>query len=161
LKDAARSAQLDVSYQHEQTTWTALFDNAFDAMFVFDQSGTILSVNSSAETMSGYNGLDLIGQPMRLVFPDAFALDDIGGSPSSWTTSNCGTSRSPIHLIRKDGTDVPSEIIITRSFRAGRIVFVGVLRDVTQRNQVEQTEMQMKAKAEFVAAITHEVRLVS
>jgi hypothetical protein len=60
-----------------------------------------------------------------------------------------------------DGKRVPSEMTISETVRNGSTVFVGVVRDTTQRYQLERTEQQMKAKAEFAAAISHEVRSVS
>lgn len=67
--------------------YSQLLDTAPDAMVVIDRAGTIRFVNVRAETTFGYSRTDLLGRPLSLLIPIAFAR---GMGPTK-------RSSSPVH----------------------------------------------------------------
>ena len=57
--------------------------------------------------------------------------------------------------LRPDGTSVPVELTVTRVHRAGRILFVGYLRDITERRRVIA---ELRASRRRLVAVSDETR---
>ncbi|MCU1592834.1 MAG: domain S-box protein, partial [Frankiales bacterium] len=110
-----------------------------DAVFVVSTDGTIVFLNSQAETLFGYARAELLGQPIeRLVPPDCQAVHP--GHRDRYTRDahprpmGAGLDLSGM---RKDGTPFPAEISLSAIETAeGRLV-TAVVRDATERKKTQ------------------------
>jgi PAS domain S-box-containing protein len=101
---------LDEQHKQEKSTWKAMFGSAFSAMFVTDQRGIILAVPIPTVAISGYQASELVGQPVRLILPDACV-------PQSRPALESTRVKVRIEqLALKGGFRVPVEIVITEAF---------------------------------------------
>lgn len=117
----------------------AVLGTASDGIVVIDERGMIEEFNPGAERLFGYPAADILGTPVTRLMDD----DDAAGHPA-WVA---GSKQSEAHQMargreingrRSDGTLFPIEVTIGRTQITGRTVFVGVLRDISERKAMEQ-----------------------
>lgn len=124
----------------EQQLLDELVESAPDAMVVVDGAGRILLANRQTEALFGYAREQLTGQPIELLVPercrDVHTHDrrDYIDSP---VLRPMGLGRA-LHARRYDGTEFPVEISLAPLHLADGIAVAAVVRDVTDRIQVQQ-----------------------
>jgi PAS domain S-box-containing protein len=122
----------------------AILDTAIDGILTIDQLGTIMSVNGAALSIFDYSSQQLIGKSITLLMPaqnklwhDAYLVKHgITG-----ISRLLGATRE-IMGRRRDGILIPMEASVIEVQRAGRPMFIGFVRDVTQRRRTEQALRQ-------------------
>ena len=135
--------------QHQRVL--ELLDATQDAIFIFDpETLTFTYVNQGAVDQVGYSREELLGMTMLHLTPEFTEaqvrerLDPLArGEVSS-------TMFTTVHR-RRDGTDLPVEILLQVASGAGRpVAFVKLVRDITERVEAEQRRYQTE----------HELRLL-
>ena len=116
-----------------------LFEHAPDAYFLCDARGVFLDGNRAAEAMVGFPREELIGKS----FLDVAALLPVDGRPRALALLARAAARRPVGpdelvLRRKDGTSFIAEISSQPVEVDGRMVILGIARDVTARSRVEK-----------------------
>jgi PAS domain S-box-containing protein len=161
---AGAEAALHVSTAKTQEL-ESILNTATDGVLVLAGDGHILSSNSSAEALFGYDRSELEG----FHFPDLFApeseataVDYLEGLRRGDVASVLNGGREVIGLVRQGG-------MIPLFMTMGRLSdekFCAVFRDLTQWKKAEeelinarrQAEKASTAKSEFLAKISHEIR---
>ncbi|HKZ69925.1 MAG TPA: PAS domain S-box protein, partial [Anaerolineales bacterium] len=111
-----------------------------DAFIVVDADQRIRFFNSGAEKTFGYRAEEMMGQPLEVLLPERFAETHriyFRGFAASPESSRMMGSRHEIRGRRRDGTLFPAEATISKVREGDDIVFVTVLRDITERKQAE------------------------
>ena len=151
-----------------ETYFRTLLESAPDAMIIIDEDGRITIVNAQAETMFGYRREELLGQKIEALLPKRLRKRHVGhrqGFSNGPSLRPMGPDLDLIAL-RKDGTEFPVEISLS-PVSTGHGSFVSsVIRDVTDRRQMEQeiiasrqeAERANKANNAFLAAASHDLR---
>jgi len=133
---------------------TDLFAIIVDAIIVFDEQQRILLFNKGAEQIFGYAPGEVLGQQLDILLPERFVeihrrhFSEFAASPLA---SRAMGERRPICARRKNGEEFPTEAAIVKLQRAGERVFIVIMRDVTQRQQME-SELRAQAQQAAVAA---------
>ncbi len=136
--------------QHTQS----ILDNIVDGIITIDIGGIVTSFNRAAETIFGYTSGEVIGQNVSLFMPESYRTGHDGYIQNYLTTKVSriiGIGRE-VEGLRKDGTVFPMELAVSQISRQGQRVFIGVVRDITERKRLEQM------KSEFVSTVSHELR---
>jgi len=147
----------------------AVADAALDAIITIDAKGIILEFNPAAETIFGYTRDEVLGHPMAdMIIPPSLRAAHKRGLAHYQATgvSRVMNQRLEMTAMRKDGSEFPVELTITRIGSHGRPLFTGFVRDVTERvraNQdrdryVEELRQANAAKDRFLALLSHELR---
>ena len=55
----------------DQAHLTSLFENATEGIILTGRDGKMVLINPAAERMFGYNGNEIIGQPIEVLIPDS------------------------------------------------------------------------------------------
>ncbi len=119
----------------------AIVESALDCIVVMDHQGRIIEFNPAAERTFGYNRAEVIGQQMaeRLIPP---GLRDRHHRALSRYLATGERSvlgrRVEMTAMRADGAEFPIELTITDIHSGRGPVFIGFIRDVTERKQAEQ-----------------------
>jgi PAS domain S-box-containing protein len=118
----------------------AMLDVAFDSVITMDDNGIVVAANRAAERTFGYAAEEMVGRELApLIIPEA-----LREAHRSGITRYLRTGRGPIvgrrvelTAMRKDGSEFPVELVVTRPDVPGERVFYGYLRDLTARNVAE------------------------
>jgi PAS domain S-box-containing protein len=137
------------------TLFEKLFEASPDAVFVTDQTGLILRANPQAEGMFGYSYRELVGQPVELVIPERFHAVHPKHRSSYSLEPRVRAMGAGLELFgrRKDGTEIPVDIMLSPLEMPGGQLTVAVIRDVSQKKLAEQalqrSEQQFRSLFEF------------
>jgi len=115
-------------------------DNVLDAIVTIDTSATIIACNASCERIFGWEMHEMIGKNVNMLMPepfhgehDTYVRNYVQGGPPQII----GLERE-VTAVRRDGSPIPIEIGVTEMrFEKDRL-FVGILRDISERQNTEQ-----------------------
>lgn len=132
----------------------AIFDSAKDGMIVLNPSGSIESLNPSAAAMFGVPSESLLRRDIGALFeiaPDRGQIETFLRRLKANRKEHYGQIQEFVGR-RQNGTTFPLEVSVSPVHLADATLFVAVIRDISERREVEQM------KGEFVATVSHELR---
>ena len=135
---------------------TAIVNTALDAIITVDEGGTIRSINPATERIFGYGNAELVGADVNVLVADAEGDEHPGDMRRYLVTGFSdvlGAGREAVAR-RKDGTVFPIDISVSEARVDDDRMFVGLIRDITERKQVEAELQAAKTVAEEAA--THD-----
>ncbi len=138
---------------------TDLFDVIVDAVIAFDHTQHILFFNKGAEAIFGFASDEVLGRPLDVLLPERFVdihrrhFEEFAASP---VASRPMSERRPIYARHKDGREFPAEAAIAKLNRGDSWLFVVIMRDITQRQQMES---ELRARAQQIAVAAERSRL--
>jgi PAS domain S-box-containing protein len=136
-RDLSESKESEAKYR-------GLLEAAPDAMVVVNEGGEIMLLNVQAEKQFGYHRDELVGQQVTNIIPEGFTerlLADGLRSAEHALAQQIGTG---IELTgrRKDGSEIPIEIMLSPLQSAEGILVTAAIRDITERKKVEAQLLQ-------------------
>ena len=152
--------------QEEQARLAAIVESTDEAIIGNSPDGVILTWNSGAEKIFGYQAKEILGQPALRLFPPELAATEAGIVARIST----GETIPPFDTIRlrKDGSPVDVSVSVSPIMdRQGNLTGISTItRDITARKKAEAELIEMKdraeaankAKSEFLANMSHEIR---
>lgn len=150
----------DVRKANEQ--YRDLFESAADAIIGVDAAGRIALFNGQAEALFGYSRNEVIGRSVTLLMPARFQdghASKMQGFALGSVSRSLVTSPSPIAGVRKDGTEFPIEVTISKRTNGDATDFTAFVRDVTDREMTRHAlEESLRFKDKLIASISHELR---
>lgn len=147
--------QVQEALRISQARFVGILDIAGDAIISIDANQRITLFNQGAEQIFGYSAQDVIGQSLDLLIPLRFMQahrQHVNEFNRGAVQSRQMGERREIWGRRKDGTEFPAEASISKLNLEDGITFTVILRDITDRKQVE------RMKKEFVSIVSHELR---
>ena len=141
-----RTASLEQSNQRLR----AVLDNVLESIVTIDRHGIVQSVNPSTEQIFGYPADAIIGQNVDMLIPEPHqsSHDRYQESHHNTHVAKIIGTEHEVEGRHRDGTVFPMELSITEITTDGETLYVGVLRDITERKQHEaalqhaRTELQ-------------------
>ncbi|HWB49503.1 MAG TPA: PAS domain S-box protein [Stellaceae bacterium] len=119
--------------------YRAVVDTAVDAIVVIDSTGAIRSVNQATERIFGYAANELLGRNVNMLMPQPYAEEHDGYLANYLRTGTkkiIGIGRE-VAGKRKDGSVFPMDLSVGEARDGGEPIFVGVIRDITERKAAE------------------------
>ncbi len=118
----------------------SVLEVAADAILVIDEDGIVHQVNPAVARVFGYTIEELQGQRIETIMPTPYREEHarfVARYEHTGVPHIVGTIRE-VEGRRKNGELFPAELSVAESRAPGqRRVFVGIIRDVTQRKQLE------------------------
>jgi PAS domain S-box-containing protein len=161
---------MEITERHARRV-QAVFDNAFDAIFTFDSSGRLRTVNRAAAQLFGRSPAELESQPVSRFLHWGGASAAVLPAPGS-----VGVGEA----VGRDGRKLPVEYSLGATGRGAELVYTAIVRDVSERVDAEkrirafaeglevtnhrleevnaQLEEASRLKSEFLANTSHELR---
>jgi PAS domain S-box-containing protein len=111
----------------------------------------IVVFNRGAAKIFGYEPTDVIGRSLNLLIPQIYHvahpgyLDEFARSPD---VSRLMNQRKPVFGRRKDGSEFPAEITISKLDQGGETLFTAIVRDITERKRYEEQILRLNQELE-------------
>jgi PAS domain S-box-containing protein len=123
----------------------ALLEAAVDGIIGIDQRGVIRTINPAAERLFGYADVEVIGQNVKILMPSPYREEHDGYLARYLGTGEkriLGIGREVIGS-RKDGTTFPMDLSVAETRLGDDRLFVGIIRDITERKRAEEGWAQL------------------
>jgi PAS domain S-box-containing protein len=134
----------------EDRRFVGLLEAAPDAMVCVDQAGRIALVNAQAERLFGYGRLELVGQPVEVLVPDAARKVHPRHRAEYVADPNPRPMGAGMELAgrRRDGSTFPAEISLSAIDTDEGILVTAAVRDVTERLETQAERERLRTQAE-------------
>lgn len=127
-----------------------------DAMVVIDEAGMILSFSAAAERLFGWREEEVVGTNIKRLMPNP-DRDRHDGYISRYLATGerriIGVGRVVTGL-RRDGATFTMELSVGETVGAGRRVFTGFCRDLTERMRIQTRLEELQAELTHIARVT-------
>ena len=132
--------QLDEELRKSEARYRTVLDAAFDAIVTITPDGIVRWFNRGAERIFGYRAEEVIGQPVTLLMPERYRELCVAGLHRYLRTGDAHVVGGTTELVglRKDGSEFPIEMSLGETYEDGERLFTGVIRDVTERKEIEK-----------------------
>lgn len=133
----------DVSVRHERKKelerYERIIETIDDVIYVLDENFTITNVNEAVVSMTGYTRDELIGSHASILASEDL-IEQAAERSVELLESDRETATIVSEIATKDGGSVPIETRFSLySFEDGRFGQLGVVRDISDRKQFEET----------------------
>ncbi len=187
--DIADRKKAEEAIRDSEARIRAVVDNAVDGIVTIDSDGMLQSFNPAAEVIFDYPAAEVIGQPVSILMPEPDRSLH-GGYIANYMETGKAKILGLVQEVmgqRRDGSTFPMELAVNEFLVGGRKAFTGIVRDISDRTEVEfalevqaaeletanremesaQQELQLAmqevqkasaAKSEFLANMSHEIR---
>lgn len=142
-------AALEASNQHTQT----ILNDIADGIITINKHGIIDTFNHAAETIFGYRASQIIGKNVSELMPEPYKTMHDGYLQTHIQTNKkniIGIGREVIGL-RRNGSEFPMDLMVSRVFQKGEPVFIGIVRDITEKKRTNDLRTQ------FISAASREI----
>ena len=134
--------------QEAQTKVQGVIKHIFDAVIMIDEHGIIETFNPAAEKIFGYNSEEVIGRNLKILMPEPYA-DEHDGYIHQYLTTKIpkilGKNRREVPGLRANGEIFPMDLITSEMRIDGRLLFIGVVRDITEYKRAEAEMDRLRA----------------
>jgi PAS domain S-box-containing protein len=148
LRSLARTLALQRRLEETRRYHESVTDNVGDCVVTIDERGVILSANAVVQIVFGYLPEELVGRNVAMLMPephrsahDGYVRSYVrGGVPKV-----IGLPHRHLEGLRKDGSVFPVELTVTEMRFEDSRVFVGIMRDVSERVAADEKLRQHAA----------------
>jgi PAS domain S-box-containing protein len=122
-----------------------IIENAADGIIVIGVDGVVQSFSPAAERIFGYESDEIVGNKVDLLMPEPMRSEHDSYLKRYLDTGEkrvVGRNREVVGL-RKDGTEFPLELAVGEAMLGNERIFVGIIRDITERKEAEQAINQV------------------
>lgn len=144
-------------------------DASFDGVIVMNGDGVVLDFSPAAEDVFGWKAGEIVGEKMSdYIIPDKYRQAHDDGLARFLKTGEGPVlgKRIEIEGQHRDGHEIIVELAIRHTKGAEGPLFLGYVRDITERKAAdaalrdakEKAEAANEAKAKFLAMMSHEIR---
>src|ERR1700733_10647439 len=162
-KVRARTQELKAALnrlQESERSFELLVDSVTDyALYMLDRTGHIVSWNSGARRIKGYDAQEIIGKHFQCFYSEE---DRAAGLPAAGlrTAAREGRLETEGWRLRKDGTRFWANVIIDAIRSGGELVgYAKITRDITERRAAEgrlRQAQKMEAVGQFTGGAAHD-----
>lgn len=134
------AARLHEDQRKSEARYRNVLNMAADAIVSLDNEYRITIFNDAAERIFGWAAAEVLGKTIDVLLPERLReahqrhIVAFEQAPDATIPMQ---GRGPFLARRKDGTEFPIEISISRLVEGGHHVYTAILRDITQRVQQE------------------------
>ncbi len=123
-----------------------LLDIAEDGIVTVDATHAIVLFNRGAAKLFGYDPGEILGRPLDVLIPPRFRaahagqIAEFGRAPEP---ARLMGERREVFGLRKDGTEFPAEVSISKFGAGGELLLTAIVRDVSERKRYEAATREL------------------
>jgi len=124
---------------HEQSRLRAVVDTAVDGVILINAQGIILVFNPACERLFGYAPFEVIGRNVKMLMPEPYQSGHDAFLHNYRETGErkiIGIGREVLGR-RRNGATFPMDLSVGEAEEDGQPIFVGIIRDLTERKAAE------------------------
>lgn len=139
--ELSKRIEVEKALRDSEERYRAITTAATDAIIQINNEGKITYWNPSAERIFGYTAEEASGKDLHSLIVPTHLYDDYQQGFDQFRISGEGPivgRNSEFIAIRKDGTEFPVEISLSRIRLKSEWHAVGIVRDITERKEAER-----------------------
>ena len=151
----AVAVRLAASEARLRTLVDTVLDTLVDGLIIIDRTGRVQVYNRACGKLFGYSSDEVVGRNVKMLMPPEIEREHDQYLVNYQTTGVrkiIGISREVVGQ-RKDGSTFPMHLAVGEATHLGEPIYVGIIRDLTERNQVE-SQLRQSQKMEAVGQLT-------
>lgn len=156
----AAADRLTSSEARLQTLVNTVLDTLVDGLIVIDRMGRVQVYNRACEKLFGYQAAEVVGHNVKMLMPPNTKREHnqyLRNYQTSGIRKIIGISREVVGQ-RKDRSTFPMHLAVGEATHLGQPLCVGIIRDLTERNQVEsqlRQSQKMEAVGQLIGGLAH------
>ncbi|HEV2303228.1 MAG TPA: PAS domain S-box protein [Stellaceae bacterium] len=134
----------------------SILETVPDAIITIDELGAVQSFSPAAERLFGYAAAEVLGRNVDILMPSPYHERHDGYLARYLATGErriIGIGRV-VTGKRKDGSTFPMELAVGEAIAAGRPLFTGFMRDITERQQAQKRLQELQAELLHVSRLS-------
>lgn len=135
--DITERKRMEEALREAEQRMRAVVETAAEGIITIDERGLVESLNAAACRIFGYQAVEVIGQSIKMLVSTQESSDPRPAKYLSSPTHFIGTGREGVGQ-RKDGSLFPMELSVGEVQLGDRRLFTGLVRDISERRQLEQ-----------------------
>ena len=152
---------METQLLESEAKYRAIFDTTVDAIVVINGDGVIKSFNRAAELMLGYSPDEVLENNVCMLMPEPYHTAHDQYLSNYHATGVCKIIgiRREVQGLRKDGKPIALDLSVTEWRSGDEQLFTGILRDISDRKQMEQQLIQsqkMEAIGQLTGGMAHD-----
>jgi diguanylate cyclase (GGDEF)-like protein/PAS domain S-box-containing protein len=140
--------------RHSELRERTIRENIIDGVLTLDLNGLILSCNRACKSIFGCKPEEMVGKSAHMLLPSAFSEQhsiNLARHLSVWEKKMLGTGHE-VTGRRKDHSEFPAELDVSRVELDGEASYIVVVRDITNKKlaeiQLQQFNRELEEKVE-------------
>jgi PAS domain S-box-containing protein len=141
IRDISERREREEALRRSEAQLRATVETAMDAVVGMDGDGRIIGFNAAAERCFGYRREQVLGRPLgEMIVPLRHRTAHAAGMEHHRRTGEGRYLGRRVETTaqRADGTEFPVELAIAEAVSGDGRIFIGFLRDITDRKRAEQ-----------------------
>src|SRR5215218_7798911 len=142
-----------------EARYRTVADAAFDAIVAIARDGVVQWFNRGAERMFGHSAEKIIGQSVTLLMPERYQDLCVATLHRYMRTGEARVGGGTTELVglRKVGSEFPIEMSLGETLEDGERLFTGVIRDITERKEVEKVIKESEERFRSLVQYTSDI----
>ncbi len=161
-RDETKYHSLIAELRASRRRFRSILDTATAAILSIDENHRIILFNNAAERIFGYSRDEVLGRDLGILIPTKYG--DHSRYVERFLETRQGTlvgRTINLTALRKTGEEFPIELSLSFLEMESGVTFTAVIRDLTDRRQLEKKLLQserLAAVGEAVAHVVHELK---
>ena len=152
VRDVTKRQHAEQILRESEEKFRSIMTSAQDAIIMIDNEGVITLWNEAAQNIFGYSQEEVIGHVLHnIIAPKRFLEAHHKGFEHFKKTGEGPVVDKTVELyaLRKDGTEFPIELSLSKTLVNGKWNAIGIIRDITDRKKMQE---ELKLKDEMMIA---------
>jgi PAS domain S-box-containing protein len=147
-----------MALQVSEQKYRALLEHAADAVVIADLAGAVLEINTAAETLSGYDRSELIGEHIRMIHP-VEEMPLVAAAFARFADAD-RVDTGTCHVLTKQGQHVPVQVNAMAIVVGEHKVVMGIFRDLSEQQKLEAQRLRDEAahRDALVREVHHRIK---
>ena len=154
MQNITEQKRVDEELRKNEERFRSVVQTATDAIITADASGKIVTWNQGAQNIFQYSETEILGQLVSILMPEKFRDQHQAGMDRLAAGGEAHIIGQIVKIVglRKDGAEIPIELVLSNWQSGKEIGFTGIIRDISERQQLEDS-LQYQSTHDFLTGL--------